>query len=144
WDVLHSSRSEEWPTPKETFEQLSAEFGGFDLDPCCTPENALCPTFYTKEDDGLAKPWFGRVFVNPPYGRTIGLWMAKALEEAQRGCLVVCLVPARTDTRWWHQYAKRGEYRFLEGRLRFPGAPNSAPFPSTVVIFRPRNEGSAR
>src|SRR5262249_2522633 len=119
-------------------------FGGFDLDPCCTPESALCETYYTKEDDGLAKPWFGRVYMNPPYGKMIGIWMRKAWEEAQRGCLVVALVPARTDTRWWHQYAKRGESRFLEGRLNFSNSPHPAPFPSAVVVFRLPTEGGAR
>jgi phage N-6-adenine-methyltransferase len=114
-----------------------AEFGGFTLDPCCTPASALCPTFYTREDDGLAKPWYGSVFMNPPYGKTIGAWMRKAWEESRRGALVVCLVPARVDTRWWHEYAVQGEVRFLKGRLRFSNAMTGAPFPSAVVVFRP-------
>jgi len=86
---------------------------------------------------GLARPWSGNVFMNPPYGTTIGLWMAKAWGESQRGALVVCLVPARTDTRWWHEYAVRGEIRFIRGRLRFGAGKYSAPFPSAVVVFRP-------
>lgn len=77
--------------------------------------------------------------MNPPYGRSIGLWMAKAYEESMRGALVVCLVPARTDTRWWHDYAMKGEIRLYKGRIRFVGAKASAPFPSAVVVFRPAN-----
>jgi len=134
--ALFSSRSEEWATPPALFAKLDAEFG-FSLDPCATPENAKCSSFYTRDDDGLSKPWHGSVFMNPPYGDTIGLWMAKAWEEARRGALVVCLVPARVDTAWWHDYAARGEVRFLRGRLRFGGAVQSAPFPSAIVIFRP-------
>lgn len=136
-EVMGSSRSVEWSTPPDLFARLSAEFGGFTLDPCATPESALCPTFYTREDDGLAKPWSGQVFMNPPYGKSIGRWMAKAWEESRRGALIVCLVPARVDTAWWHDYATRGEIRFLKGRIRFANAKSSAPFPSAVVIFRP-------
>ena len=135
--ALFSSRTEEWATPHDLFAVLDAEFGGFELDPCATSENATCPRFYTRTDDGLARPWSGRVFMNPPYGRTIGAWMAKALEESRRGSLVVCLVPARTDTAWWHDYAAGGEVRLLRGRLRFGNAGHSAPFPSAVVVFRP-------
>jgi site-specific DNA-methyltransferase (adenine-specific) len=134
--ALFSSRTEEWATPPDLYAALDAEFG-FTLDPCATPENTKCITFYTKADDGLRKPWSGHVFMNPPYGKTIGLWMAKAWEESRLGALVVCLVPARTDTAWWHSYATRGEVRFLRGRLRFGGASSGAPFPSAVVVFRP-------
>jgi phage N-6-adenine-methyltransferase len=130
---MGSSRSVEWYTSPALFADLSAEFG-------CTSASALCVSFYTREDDGLAKPWYGTVFMNPPYGRTIGLWMAKAWEESRRGALVVCLVPARTDTAWWQDYAVKGEVRFLRGRPKFytpAGKPGSAPFPSAVVVFRP-------
>jgi hypothetical protein len=100
--------------------------------------NAKCPAFFTRTQDGLKQPWTGRVFMNPPYGRAIGHWMRKALEAARSGEaeIVVCLVPARTDTRWWHDFAARGEVRFLPGRVRFGGGQNSAPFPSAVVVFR--------
>lgn len=86
----------------------------------------------------LTQPWRGRVWCNPPYGRTIGLWLARAWEAAQEGSaeVVVCLVPARTDTRWWHDYCARGEVRFIPGRVRFGGAKSGAPFPSAVVVFR--------
>ena len=138
--ALLSSRTEEWTTPRALFATLDAT-DGFTLDPCATPENATCASFYTKEDDGLAKPWYGHVFMNPPYGATIGRWMAKAWAESQRGALVVCLVPARVDTAWWHDYAARGEVEFLRGRLVFGPAASSAPFLSAVVVFRPPETG---
>lgn len=107
------------------------------LDVCALPENAKCARFYSPVEDGLAQPWSGVCWMNPPYGRQIGPWMRKAYEEAQRGATVVCLVPSRTDTAWWHDYAMKGEVRFLRGRLRFQGASSSAPFPSALVIFGP-------
>src|SRR5215207_223852 len=135
--VHFSSKTVEWPTPQDFFDQMSAEFGPFDLDPCATPENAKCARYFTRADDGLAQPWSGRVFLNPPYGRDIGRWMAKAWESVQANAeLVVCLVPARTDTAWWHEWAERGEVRFLRGRLRFGDASTGAPFPSVVIVFR--------
>jgi len=133
---LMSSKTPEWSTPKSLFNSLNAEFGPFDLDPCATDENAKCRKFYTKKDDGLRQEWTGRVFMNPPYGREIGAWMKKALESARLGALVVCLVPARTDTAWWHNYASMGQVRFIRGRLKFGDSSGSAPFPSAVVIFK--------
>lgn len=130
---LTSSKTGEWETPQWLFDQLDAEFH-FTLDPCATYENAKCAMFYTKEDDGLSRDWGGEsVFMNPPYGREIVKWVKKAYEE---GTEVVCLLPARTDTRWWHDYVmKAAEVRFIRGRLRFGGCKNSAPFPSAVVVF---------
>ena len=137
---MGSSRTDEWPTPPDVFSQLAREFGPFDLDPCATPENAKCPRYFTRADNGLAQHWAGRVYLNPPYGRHgggIAAWMRKAWESVQNGTdLVVCLVPARVDTAWWHDYAARGEVRFLRGRVRFEGASSGAPFPSAVVVFR--------
>jgi phage N-6-adenine-methyltransferase len=135
--VHYSSSTSEWETPQDLFDALNAEFG-FELDPCASPENAKCERYFTAADDGLAQEWPGRVFMNPPYGATIGQWMRKALESVQSGSaeLVVCLVPARTDTRWWHDYATHGEIRFIQGRLRFGGGLYSAPFPSALVVFR--------
>jgi site-specific DNA-methyltransferase (adenine-specific) len=134
---MGSSRTDDWPTDPRVFAALDDEFGPFDLDPCASSENAKCPRFFTRADDGLAQHWTGRVFMNPPYGRELPRWMAKAYESAQNGCeLVICLVPARTDTAWWHEYAARGEVRFLRGRLTFGGCENPAPFPSAVVVFR--------
>lgn len=136
-EVLGSSRTDDWPTDPVVFAELAAEFGGFDLDPCASPENAKCGRYFTRNDDGLAQEWTGRVFMNPPYGRPLGLWMEKAWRSAQTTAeLVVCLVPARTDTAWWHEYAVRGEVRFIRGRLKFGASTNPAPFPSAVVVFR--------
>jgi phage N-6-adenine-methyltransferase len=134
--VHFSSATDMWATPQATFDALSAEFGPFDLDVCATNENAKCPCYFTPEDDGLSKRWLGRCWMNPPYGRQIGAWMRKAYEEGlQRGVIVVCLIPARTDTAWWHDYAMKGYVRFLRGRLKFGNAKSSAPFPSAVVVF---------
>jgi len=126
-----------WETPIELFRRLDAEFH-FTLDVCALPETAKCTRYFSPTDDGLAQPWEGVCWMNPPYGRAIADWMRKACEESQRGCTVVCLVPARTDTEWWHQYAMRGEIRYLRGRVRFGAATSCAPFPSAVVIFRDR------
>lgn len=136
--VMFSSKSNEWATPPELFSELDAEFG-FSLDPCATDDNHKCPKYYTQKDDGLRQNWGGeRVFCNPPYGRAIGEWVRKCSEEAKKpGTLVVLLIPARTDTAYFHDYIyrKAREVRFLRGRLRFGGATNSAPFPSMIVIF---------
>jgi site-specific DNA-methyltransferase (adenine-specific) len=132
-----SSRSCEWRTDPVVFADLSAKYGPFDLDPCATSENAKCPRYFTKEDDGLSQPWTGRVFVNPPYGRSLAAWMRKAWESSRTTAeLVVCLVPARVDTHWFHDYACRGEVTFLRGRLKFGAGESSAPFPSAIVVFR--------
>ena len=138
--VHFSSASDDWPTPQDFFDRMNAMHGPLELDVCASPENAKCPRYYTREDDGLAQTWAGRCWMNPPYGRTIGLWMRKAYEESQRGALVVCLVPARTDTAWWHDYATKGQVTFIRGRLKFGGHRNSAPFPSATVVFLPNAE----
>jgi site-specific DNA-methyltransferase (adenine-specific) len=137
---MYSSDSCEWATPQEFFDRLDAEFA-FDIDVCATPHNAKCPRYWTKAHDALTKDW-GRLtlWMNPPYGRQIGRWMQKAYEASLDGATVVCLVPARTDTAWWHDYAAKGDVRFIRGRLKFvrdDGKSDSAPFPSAVVIFRP-------
>jgi site-specific DNA-methyltransferase (adenine-specific) len=134
--VAASSATPEWPTPHWLVAQLAAEFGPFDLDPAATAENAKAPIFYTTADDGMAQEWKGRVWLNPPYGRTIGRWMAKAAAETATGRaeLVCCLVPARPDTRWWREAtASAPLVRFLPGRIRFGADP--APFPSAVIVF---------
>ncbi len=133
--VHFSSATDLWSTPQPTFDALNAEFG-FDVDVCALPENAKVSKFYTAREDGLAQNWRGKVWMNPPYGRVIGKWVRKAYEAAQDGATVVCLLPARTDTAWFHDYCQKGEIRFLRGRLKFGGSKNSAPFPSMVVIFR--------
>ena len=137
--VMSSSVDMTWATPQVWFDYLDLEFK-FTLDPCCHHETAKCAKYYTPEEDGLAQSWQDeRVFMNPPYGRELGVWMKKAYEEARdNGALVVCFVPARVDTEWWHRYAAKGEVRFPKGRVKFAGADASAPFPVAVVIFRPR------
>lgn len=132
--VHYLSQTDLWATPQAFYDKLNAEFG-FETDVCATAENAKCPRYFTQADDGLAQDWTGTCWMNPPYGREIGKWMRKAYESAQGGVTVVCLVPARTDTAWWHDYAMKGEIRFIRGRLKFGGGKNSAPFPSAVVIF---------
>jgi phage N-6-adenine-methyltransferase len=135
--IHFSSASDNWATPVAFFNSVEAEFGLFDLDPCADALNAKAKKFFTREDDGLKQPWYGRVWMNPPYGRVIGSWMRKAYESSLEGAsIVVCLVPARTDTSWWHEYAMRGEVRFIRGRLKFGSSSNAAPFPSALVIFR--------
>lgn len=119
------------------FDDLDREFG-FTLDPCSTHENAKCARHFTLAEDGLSRDWSRDiVFMNPPYGRKIGLWMEKAFRSASAGATVVCLVPSRTDTAWWHTFAIYGEIRFLKGRLKFGDATSSAPFPSAIIVFRP-------
>ena len=135
--VHFSSASDDWSTPGFLFEALNAEFH-FTLDPAASPSNAKCPKFFTWMEDGLTQDWTGEtVFLNPPYGRKIGRWVAKAYKTSLSGSVVVCLLPARTDTVWWHLYCAKGEIRFLRGRLKFGEAKNSAPFPSAIVVFRP-------
>lgn len=135
--VHFSSSSDNWPTPKKLFEELDQEFG-FTLDPCASTENAKCARFFSVQEDGLTQEWTGVVFMNPPYGREIGKWMKKAFESSTQGATVVCLIPSRTDTQWWHEYAMRGEIRFIKGRLYFGDSVGRAPFPSAIVIFHPK------
>lgn len=133
---LLSFKTVEYETPQDFFDPLDGEFS-FDLDVCATAENAKCSRFFTKEQDGLAQTWTGSCWMNPPYGRQIGKWLKKAYESAQAGATVVCLIPSRTETRYWHDYCMKGEIRFVRGRLKFGGLKINAPFPSAVVIFRP-------
>lgn len=138
--VMFSSATDLWATPQPFFDELNKEFQ-FTLDPCATAENAKCRTFYTKEDDGLKQDWGGQfVFCNPPYGRKIKDWVRKCYEESKKpNTVVVMLIPARTDTAYFHEYIyKKAEVRFIRGRLKFGNAKNSAPFPSMVVVFRNR------
>lgn len=133
-DVHFSSKSNEWSTPQDFFNEIHKEFK-FTLDPCADERNAKCPRFYTKSDDGLSKSWDREiVFCNPPYGREIRRWVKKASEAM--GGVVVMLIPARTDTKYFHEYIyHKAEIRFIKGRLKFGGHKNSAPFPSMLVIF---------
>lgn len=141
--VMFSSKTDQWATPQYFYDELNREFN-FTLDPCADDYNHKCEKYFTKEIDGLSQDWSGqRVFCNPPYGKEIGDWVKKCYEEVQNGCpLAVLLVPARTDTRWFHNYIykKAAEIRFIKGRLKFGDAQNSAPFPSMVVVFREEEE----
>ncbi|ARM68492.1 DNA N-6-adenine-methyltransferase [Staphylococcus haemolyticus] len=136
-NVHFSSKSNEWTTPQHLFDELNQEFN-FTLDPCATEENAKCSKHFTIEDDGLSKDWSNDVvFMNPPYGREIKKWIKKAYEESLNGATVVCLIPARTDTMYWHDFIfdKADDIRFLKGRLKFGNGKNSAPFPSAIIIY---------
>ncbi len=132
--VHFSSKSYEWETPQHLFDKYNAAYM-FTLDVCATKTNAKCSSFFDKEIDGLAQEWTGSCWMNPPYGRQIKYWMRKAWESWQEGATVVCLVPSRTDTQWWHDYAMKGKIHFIEGRLRFSNSKGNAPFPSAVVVF---------
>ena len=134
-EVMFSSKTCEWETPFDFFERYDKMYG-FDVDVCATRENAKCKKYFSREDDGLSKKWNGHCWMNPPYGRSIGEWVKKAYEESQKGALVVCLLPARTDTAWWHDYCMKGEITFIRGRLKFGNSKNAAPFPSAVVVFQ--------
>jgi phage N-6-adenine-methyltransferase len=132
--VHFSSKTDLWATPIDFFRKYDEKFG-FELDVCATHENAKCKKYFTIDDDGLSKDWVGVCWMNPPYGREIIRWMKKAYESSLTGATVVCLVPARTDTKWWHEYAMMGDIEFIRGRLKFGDAKSSAPFPSAVVVF---------
>lgn len=133
---LMTSNSADWETPPWFFAALHNEFH-FDVDVAASMENRKVQKFFSEHQDAFRLQWRGNCWLNPPYGRGIDRWMAKALKSAVEGATVVCLVPARTDTNWWFDYAKLGEVRFLKGRLKFVGAASAAPFPSALVIFRP-------
>lgn len=136
--VHFSSKSNEWSTPQDFFDMLNKEFK-FDLDPAATKENAKCKKFFTEKDNGLLQSWGGyRVFCNPPYGRELRKWVEKAATESKkRGTVVVMLIPARTDTSYFHDFIYgKADIRFIRGRLKFGGHENSAPFPSMIAIFK--------
>ena len=138
-DAHFSSARHDWETPWPFFLRMNEEYGPFDLDVCATPTNTKCERFYTKQDDGLLQSWEGNSLMNPPYGREIGRWIKKATEEVRENAeQIVCLLPARTDTSWWHEYVEphAAAIRFIRGRIRFEGARHSAPFPSVIVIFK--------
>ena len=140
----------EWETPEDLFQALDAEFH-FDIDAAASEANAKCDFYITKEQDALNCDWSipdntlpAHAWLNPPYGRGVKKWVAKAWQECVKGNLVVLLLPARTDTEWFHQYIdKKAEVRFLKGRIRFVNSDTAepsdpAPFPSMIVVFEPR------
>lgn len=136
--VHYSSKTDVWATPQDFFDELDEEFD-FSLDPCALPNNAKCTNYFTPEEDGLLQDWEGNtVFCNPPYGREINKWVEKCYQESlKQDTTVVMLIPARTDTKYFHEfiYHKASEIRFIKGRLKFGDATNSAPFPSMVVVY---------
>lgn len=149
--VAHGmARADDWATPVAVFDPLHREFA-FTLDAAASDHNARCDRYFTPQDDGLSQDWGSDVvWLNPPYGREVAAWVRKAWLASRHGATVVCLIPARTDTGWWHDYAMRGEIRFIRGRLNFDAKPGSearkghnAPFPSAVVIFRPERGNAA-
>ena len=133
-----SSKTDDWATPQDFYDKLDDEFH-FTLGPCADEYNHKCDLFYTKEQNGLAQDWGGHVvFCNPPYGKEIESWVRYAYEQSRKpGTTVVMLIPARTDTRYFHDYIYgKAELRFVRGRLKFGDATSSAPFPSMVVVYR--------
>jgi phage N-6-adenine-methyltransferase len=139
----NSSTSENWETPQDLLEPLYNMFGAFDLDPCSPTSNSRtapvkAKVYYTEANDGLSLPWFGNVFCNPPYGKALRHWVAKAYEESRCGNTqtIVMLIPARTDTTFWHQtIVGKAAILFLKGRLKFGNAAQVAPFPSCLVVW---------
>ena len=150
---MTSSKSDEWETPQNLFDQLNAEFH-FTLDPCCQEYNHKCEKYYTPKEDGFRQNWEGEiVFCNPPYGKTIGKWVQKCWEEhKQHNTTIVMLIPSRTDTKWFHKYIlnEATEIRYIQGRLKFVNRTfpswredgnfriSPAPFPSMIVVYKPK------
>tara|TARA_R110000782_G_scaffold169360_1_gene261265 strand:+ start:138 stop:548 length:411 start_codon:yes stop_codon:yes gene_type:complete len=134
-NVHFSSKTDMWSTPQSFFNKYNEKYN-FNLDVCASEDNAKCAKYFTETDDGLQQEWEGVCWMNPPYGREIKKWMEKAYKSSLKGATVVCLVPARTDTIWWHEYAMKGEIEFIKGRLKFGNSKNSAPFPSAIVVFK--------
>ena len=136
--VHFSSASDDWPTPQDFFDRMNALHGPLELDVCASPTNAKCPRYYTRADDGLAQPWSGVCWMNPPYGREMVAWLKRAEAEKANGVTTVALIPSRTNTGWWHDIVMPNEVRFVRGRPKFGNADQGLPWPLAVVIYRPR------
>lgn len=139
---LFTSLRDDWETPQSLFNELNKEFN-FTLDPCASANNRKCERFFTKNEDGLQQDWGGHnCFVNPPYGKELPKWILKSYKESQKpNTLVVMLIPARTDTKAFHDYIYgKAKIRFIRGRIKFDGAKYNAPFPSMIVIFGEKKE----
>jgi site-specific DNA-methyltransferase (adenine-specific) len=135
--AMVSSKSNEWDTPLDFFNELNKEFN-FTLDPCCREDTAKCSKFYTINEDGLKQDWSKDiVFMNPPYGGHTGDWIKKAYEESLKGATVVCLIVSSTDRSYWHDwiFPFASQVRFIRGRIKFGNSKSTAPFASAVVIF---------
>lgn len=133
FSTAFKSSKQDWVTPNDFFRKLNDEFG-FTLDVAASKENTKCQRYFTEEDDGLLQDWKGVCWMNPPYNNKKN-WIIKAYKESQKGATVVCLVPARTNTNWWHDYCMKGEIRFIRGRVKFDGAKHGLPQPLALVIF---------
>ena len=140
-ELMFSSKETTWATPQDFFDRYDAIYH-FETDVCALPENAKCARYFTPEMDGLKQEWTGVCWMNPPYGKEIGKWIKKAYESARDNlATVVCLLPARTDTTWYHDYIlPHAHVEFVRGRLKFGGAKSGAPFPSVVAVFFPGGE----
>jgi len=141
-ELMFSSKTDLWSTPQDFFDKMNERFS-FTIDVCATAENAKCHAYFTEETDGLKQDWRGVVWCNPPYGKQIGEWIKKGYEASINGSTVVMLLPARTDTRYFHDYCIKGEIEFIKGRLKFGGNKNAAPFPSMIVVFSPKSANEA-
>ena len=134
-NVHFLSKTDEYSTPGDFFKKYDKLYN-FDLDVCASPNNAKCSRFFIESQNGLAQKWEGTCWMNPPYGREIKRWVKKAYEASLEGAVVVCLLPSRTDTTWWHDYVMKGDIEFIKGRLKFSDLKINAPFPSAVVVFK--------
>jgi len=139
FETKFDSAKQDWETPGEIFLPLDGEFS-FTLDVCAQSHNAKCANYFTDVDNGLNQVWSGVCWMNPPFGEQ-GKWVKKAYEESLNGTTVVCLLPSRTNTNWWHDYCEKGEVRFIRGRPKFKGAKYGLPQPLAIVIFRPPSAG---
>ena len=144
---MFSSNDMTWETPQWLFDKLDKEFH-FTLDVCASANNTKCNKYWNVEQDALKHNWAANkevYWMNPPYGREVGVWIEKAYNESLKGATVVCLIPSRTDTKCWHDYCmKASEIRFIKGRLKFGDSKNSAPFPSAIVIFNGKQNSNIK
>lgn len=139
--TIYSSKTDLWETPQDLFNRYDDQYH-FDIDLCALPENAKCTRYFTPQDDALIQEWSGVCWCNPPYGRQLAKWVAKA---ATSNATVVMLLPARTDTRWFHEYClPHGKVEFIRGRVHFGGSVNPAPFASMVVVFNGKDVENGR
>lgn len=144
---MFSSNDMTWETPQWLFDKLDKEFH-FTFDVCASANNTKCNKYWNVEQDALKHNWAANkevYWMNPPYGREVGVWIEKAYNESLKGATVVCLIPSRTDTKYWHDYCmKASEIRFIKGRLKFGDSKNSAPFPSAIVIFNRKQNSNIK
>jgi phage N-6-adenine-methyltransferase len=144
--VLFESKSTDWLTPNEIIDLVVEMLGSIDLDPCASESdifNIPAKMYYTEWSNGLDKKWEGKVYVNPPYGKDISKWIYKAIHEYNDGNAseIILLIPARTDTRWFQDLFKSGNFVWCawKGRLKFSNSVNSATFPSAIVYMGSNN-----